>query len=98
VSAALGEDSLATPEQRRLAARIGGISLHLYGDSDEIAARARHGLDEKFRREIDPEGVLTPAQLDKKLKLARRLHFTRLAKKSADARRKPPSDSRKNPP
>ena len=85
---AQGADSLATPEQRRLAARIGGLSLHLYGDSDAIAARARRGLDEKFRHEVDPDGVLTPKQLAKKLKLARSLHFARLAKKSADTRRK----------
>ena len=84
---AQGADSLATPEQRRLAARIGGLSFHLYGDSDAIAARARRGLDDKFRREVDPDGVLTAKQLAKKLKLARSLHFAKLAKKSADARR-----------
>jgi len=74
---------MATPEERRLAARIGGLSLHLYGDSNAIAARARRGLDEKFRCEVDPDGVLTAKQLAKKLKLARSLYFARLAKKSA---------------
>jgi hypothetical protein len=86
---------VSTPEQRRLAARIGGLSLHLYSDSNAIAARTRRGLDEKFRREIDPDRVLTPTQLEKKLKLARSLHFARLALKSADARRKRSGASRK---
>ena len=78
---------MATPEERRLAARIGGLSLHLYGDSDAIAARARRGLDEKFRREVDPDGILPPRVLKRKLKIARKLHFASLAKKSAKARR-----------
>ena len=94
---AQGADSLATPEQRRLAARIGGLSLHLYGDSDAIAARARRGLDEKFRREVDPDGVLTTRQLEKKLKLARRLYYARLAKRSADARRRGRRSSDEDP-
>ena len=78
---------MATPEERRRAARIGGLSLHLYADSDAIAARARRGLDEKFRREIDPDGILSPRVLKRKLKIRRRLHFERLAQKSAKARR-----------
>ena len=78
---------MATPEERRLAARIGGLSLHLYGDSDAIAARARRGLDEKFRREVDPDGTLPPRVLRQKLKIARSLHFALLGKKSAKTRR-----------
>ena len=78
---------MATPEERRLAARIGGLARHLYGDSDVIAARARRGLEEKFRREVDPDGLLTPRELERKVKIARRLYFTRLALRSAKVRR-----------
>ena len=84
---------MATPEQRRLAARIGGLSLHLYGDSDAIAARARRGLDEKFRREVDPTGTLSPSELERKVHIALRLHFARLAMLSAAARRKRSTNS-----
>ena len=78
---------MATPRERRLVARIGGLSLHLHGDSDAIAAKARRGLDAKFRKEVDPDGVLPPRVLARKLKIARKLRFTRLASLSAKARR-----------
>jgi len=78
---------VATPRERRLSARIGGLSLHLYGDSDAIAANARRGLDAKFRKEVDPDGVLPPRALARKLKIARKLHFAHLALLSAKARR-----------
>lgn len=78
---------MATSDERRRAARIGGLSLHLHGNSKAISERARRGLEARFRREVDPDGVLPPDELEKKLKQAKRLHFTRLAHKSAAARR-----------
>ena len=79
---------------RRLAARIGGLSLHVQGNSDEIAARARLGLDEKFRREalaVSPD--LTGAALERKIKLVKSLYYSRLALKSTRSRRVPKGDS-----
>lgn len=78
---------MATPEERRRAAKIGGLSLHAYGDSGSIAARARRGLENKFRREADPDGVLTPRQLERKVRILKSLYYTRLALSSAKARR-----------
>ena len=72
---------------RRLSARIGGLSLHVQGNSDEIAARARQGLDEKFRREalaVAPD--LTGTALERKIKLVKSLYYSRLALKSARSR------------
>ena len=77
---------MSTPSQRRLAARIGGLSLHLNNDSNEIAARARLGLDRKFEREVDPDGRLSLVELAKKLRLAKTLYYTRLALRSSKAR------------
>jgi hypothetical protein len=77
---------MATPSQRRLAARIGGLSLHLYGDSNGIAARARKGLESKFEREVDPEGQLSASELAKKVKIAKSLYYTRLALRSVKSR------------
>ena len=77
---------MSTPSQRRLAARIGGLSLHLNNDSNEIAARARLGLGRKFEREIDPEGRLSSAELASKVRLAKSLYYTRLALRSSKAR------------
>jgi hypothetical protein len=68
--------------RRRLAARIGGIALHLRHDSNAIAARARAGLFAKFERMADPDGRLTPEARAKKAKLLLRQHMSRLALKS----------------
>ena len=87
MSGARADVPVATPQGRRLAAKIGGLSLHLYGDSDAIAARARRGLEAKFLREVDPDGLLPPGLLERKLKIAKRLYFARLAHRSAKARR-----------
>ena len=72
----------------RTTARIGGLALHAYGDSDAIAARARGGLEDKFVREaleIDP--TLDGEALETKVKLLKRLHYTRLGHRSGKARR-----------
>ena len=68
--------------RRRLAARIGGIAVHLRHDSNAIAARARAGLVAKFERMADPDGRLTPEARAKKAKLLLRQHMSRLALKS----------------
>jgi hypothetical protein len=73
--------------RKNLTARIGGLTLHAYGDSREISARARYGLEESFRNhalEIDP--TLTGSDLESKIKTLKSLHYTRLAKKSAASR------------
>jgi hypothetical protein len=72
---------------KNLTARMGGLTLHAYGDSRAISARARHGLEESFRKhalEIDP--TLTGSDLESKIKTLKSLHYTRLAKKSAVSR------------
>lgn len=79
---------MAVMNRRRSAAAIAGLTLHLRHDSDAIAARARRGLELKFEREIReafPE--LSGTAFHKKVQLARKLYFARLAKASADARR-----------
>ena len=60
---------MTSPDKRRLAARIAGLTLHAYGSSDEIAARARKGLETRFEREalavragLHPEGAFILSQ------------------------------------
>lgn len=48
---------------------------------------ARQGLEAKFEREVDPEGVMTAADRAKAVANLRRAHYQRLALKSAAARR-----------
>ncbi len=48
---------------------------------------ARDGLQRRFEREVDPDGVLPPDELATRAASARRAHFQRLALKSAQTRR-----------
>ena len=81
------------PESERiLRARIGGLRLHALHDTLKVSAPGREaatrGLNERLLAEIDPGRLLAPAERDRRLALARRAHFTRLAYKSARARNK----------
>lgn len=48
---------------------------------------AREGLEARFEREVDPDGVMSPADRSKAVANARRAYYQRLALKSAAARR-----------
>lgn len=43
---------------------------------------------DKFEREVDPDGVLAPAERARRAAHARKAYFARLALKSAQARRR----------
>jgi hypothetical protein len=49
---------------------------------------AREAFWAKFEREVDPEGLLDPAERARRAQMARKAYFTRLALKSAQARAK----------
>jgi hypothetical protein len=57
-------------------------------DRTAATAPARAGLDARFAAEVDPDGVLDPAELARRIKSKRTAHFARLARLSADSRRK----------
>ncbi len=50
-------------------------------------APARKAALERFEREVDPEGKLTPDERAKRAEHARKAYFSRLAFKSAKVRR-----------
>ncbi len=68
-----------------LVGRIGAYSLHGQGKTNTGPARAAF-LD-RFEREADPDGVLSPGERARRAKHLRAAYFTRLALKSAQARR-----------
>ncbi|MEZ5133441.1 MAG: hypothetical protein R2763_17290 [Mycobacterium sp.] len=76
-----------TPELRKLRAEIGA---HVsWANTEDRAARtapARQGFLDRFEREVDPEGVLTPQERGKRADHARKAYFKRLALKSAQSR------------
>lgn len=71
----------------RLMARIGGLSLHLRGDSHAIARRAREGLHDRFVREaIELEPGLQGRELEKVVRRLKSLHYARLSLKALERR------------
>jgi hypothetical protein len=49
---------------------------------------ARRALLDRFEREVDPDGVLPPDERTRRAAHARKAYFTRLALRSAQARRR----------
>ena len=69
---------------RSLIGRIGAAALHSQGKTNTQAARK--AFNDRFIREVDPEGVLPEAERQKRAEKARELYFLRLTKASKDAR------------
>ncbi len=56
-------------------------------DRTARTAPARAEFDQRFEREVDPDGVLDPAERARRAEHARKAYFARLALKSAQVRR-----------
>lgn len=82
-----------TPGERALRARIAAYAS--WANTPDRAARTKPGRDAsmaRFEREVDPEGVLSPAERRIRAASARKAHFSRLAYRSARARRRKAGD------
>lgn len=75
-----------TPEQRSLRSRVAAHSQHAQGKTN--TGPAREAMRRKFELQVDPDGVLPPDELAKRVEHARKAYFGGLALKSATARRK----------
>ena len=77
----------STPQQRTLAARLAAHTLHArIADPAAHTAPARQAFLDRFEREVDPEGVLPPAERARRAEHARKAYFARLGLASAKAR------------
>lgn len=76
-----------TAEQRVLRSRLGAYRLHATHNPKETTKKAREAFARRFEREVDPDGVLAPAERSRRVEAARRAYFTRLALRSSQARR-----------
>ena len=86
------------PSERALIARLAAHeSWAKTADRSARTAPARAALLSKFEREVDPDGVLAPAERVRRAEHARKAHFTRLALRSAQARRAKAAGSRRAP-
>ena len=75
-----------TPNERSIRGQIGALALHAQGRGNTGPARAK--FLSRFEDEVDPNRVLPIAERQRRADLAKKLHFKRLALKSAMKRRK----------
>lgn len=76
------------PSERVLRARLAAHSS--WANTSDRSARTAPARAEqlaRFERQVDPEGLLTPAERARRAESARKAYFARLALKSAQARR-----------
>jgi len=74
-----------TPSERSLRARLAAHTQHAQGRTNTEPARA--AFKARFEREVDPNGVLDPAERSRRAEHARKAHYTKMALASAKARR-----------
>ena len=82
---------LLADSTRSLAARVGAFAQKAKYDNRELTEKARAaspGSLSYFEREVDPDGVLDPAERARRAEYARKAYFAKLALASAKARRK----------
>lgn len=81
-------NSNPSPSERVLRARLAAhTSWANTADPALRTAAARQAALDRFEREVDPDGVLPPAERARRAEHARKAYFTRLALASAKARR-----------
>jgi hypothetical protein len=81
---------VTTPQSERvLRARLAAHSKWATTpDRSEATAAARQAFNDRFAREVDPDGVLDPIERAVRAESARKAHYTRLALRSAQSRRR----------
>lgn len=80
--------STINPADMAMRGRIGAHVTHSRYDSRELTSSAREAFLSNFERQVDPDGVLSPEERRRRAEHAKKAHFSRLALKSAEARRK----------
>lgn len=80
---------MSTPVERSLQARLAAHeSWARTSDRAARTAKARAAMTSKFDRLVDPDGLLSPEERAYRAEQARKAHYTRLALRSAQARRR----------
>jgi hypothetical protein len=76
-----------SPAERSLRAKAAAYRLHSLYDSRELTAKARAAFQDRFAKQVDPDGILPEAERQRRAEYARKAHFAALAAKSVRARR-----------
>ena len=80
---------MLTPSERSLRGQIAAHSSWAHTENRSArTAPARQAMLGKFEQQVDPDGVLTPAERALRAENARKAYFSRLALKSAQSRRR----------
>lgn len=85
---------MPSPDTRGSSTRqiIGAIGAHVsWSHTEDRTARTANGRRaflERFEREVDPDGTLSPQERARRAEHARKAYFQRLALKSAQARKR----------
>jgi hypothetical protein len=79
---------VSTPSERSLQSRLAAQTLHSKYDSRDLTSKARATFLARFEDEVDPNRELPEAERLRRAEHARKAYFTRLALKSAQARRR----------
>jgi hypothetical protein len=75
------------PNERRQIARAAALTRHARSDGQEATAAARRVANvTRFEDEVDPDRVLPRAERARRVDLARRAYFQKLARRSAQVR------------
>ncbi len=75
-----------TPAERSMRSRIGALTAHARGSTNTGPARA--AFLSRFELQVDPDGVLEPAERARRAEFARKAYFTSLALRASMKRRK----------
>lgn len=87
-----------TPGERTLRARLAAhASWSKTPDPSARTKPARDRFQQRFENEVDPDRVLSSAERQRRAEAARKAYFTRLALKSAQARRNEKGPMEKGP-
>lgn len=82
-----------SPSERTIRARLAAHSKHALYDPVEGTAKARQAFRDRFERDVDPEGVLSPEERARRAEHARKAFYLRLSMQGVKARRKGASDA-----
>ena len=87
----LGESPASRPDRSLIARLAAHESWANPADPSPRTAPARRVTLDRFERQVDPDGVLSPVERARRAGHARNAYFARLALWSAQARRKTPA-------
>ncbi len=79
--------SLSPAERQMRASLAAHVSWANTEDPTARTEQARRAFRERFEAEVDPDGILEPAERARRAEHARQAHYKRMALKSAKARR-----------